>query len=329
MRHLVTGATGLVGSHVVDGLLERGETVRALVFEPEAAEALTRRGVEIHLGDLTGSDNLAAATDGAEAIIHCAGAVQVMATRQQLWDVNVKGTERLLAAAASVGLPRFVFISSTSVYGHPPSPVSEDAPKRPVGAYGESKWAAEEVLWRFHADYGLPGVALRPCPIYGPRDKRITQALVDLGRLRVAPLPNRGGRVVDLVYVTDVADAAIAATTAPAAVGHAYNITDGESHSYRDVLLAYEQITGRRPAIVPVPGAAVVGFARLLMWLRQKRGVPGDWTGQVARARGFVLDTHYSIEAARRDLGYQPKVGLVEGLRRTLQAPGASRVRPV
>ena len=319
MRYLVTGATGLVGSHVVDHLLERGESVRALVFEPEAAEPLRARGVDVHVGDLTRGE-LTPLVNGTDAVLHCAGAVKVMATREQLWSVNVEGTQRLLAAAASLDCTRFVFVSSTSVYGHPPPPVTEDAPKRPVGAYGESKWAAEEALWRYRAEYGLPAVALRPCPIYGPRDQRIAQALVDLGRMRVAPLAGGGRRVVDLVYVTDVAEAVIAAATAPAAIGRAYNLTDGERHTYRDVLVAYEQATGRRPAILPVPGSALVGAMRALIWLRQRRGVPGDWTGQMGRVRGFVLDTHYAIDAARRDLGYAPKVGLTEGVRRTLES---------
>jgi nucleoside-diphosphate-sugar epimerase len=317
VRYLVTGATGLVGSHLVDALLERGETVRALVFEPEAVEALRRRGVDVRPGDLTASTDLAGAVDAVDAVVHCAGVVHLAAQRDELWAVNVEGTERLLAAAAGARSPRFVYISSVGVYGHASPPVAEDAPKQPVGAYAESKWAAEQAVWRWHAEHGLPAVALRPCPIYGPRDRRITQGLARLGRMRVLPLPGGGRRLADLVYVSDVVDAAVAAATAPAAVGHAYNVTDGEAHSYRDFLLAHEEVTGRRPVIVPVPGRLVVLAVQAGMRLRQARRPAADWAGQLARVRALDLDAHYSIDAARRDLGYRPRVGLREGLRRT------------
>lgn len=322
MRHLLTGATGLVGRHVLDLLLERGDEVRALVLEPEAVEGLRRRGVQVEQGDLSRASDLTAAVAGVDAVIHCAGVVFAGASRAQLWAVNVEGTERLIEAAARSGSPRFVYVSSVGVYGHAAPPVAEDAPKRPVGAYAESKWAAEQALWRRDAEGRLSAVALRPCPIYGPGDRRVTQALSTLGRLRVAPLPGGGRRLLDLVYVSDVAAAAVAAGTEPAAAGHAYNITDGESHTYRDVLDAYGDVTGRRPAILPVPGAAAVGFLRLLTRLRQARGVPGDWAGQLERLRAFALDAHYSIEAARRDLRYSPRVGLREGLRRTFAPDG-------
>lgn len=324
MRHLVTGATGLVGSRIVERLLARGDAVRALVLEPEAVDALKRRGVDARPGDLSGPTDLAAAVDGVDSVIHCAGIVQASAPREDLWAVNVGGTERLLAAAAGTGRPRFVYVSSVGVYGRAAPPVAEDAPKEPVGAYAESKWAAEQALWRWHADKGLPAVVLRPCPIYGPGDRRITQALSRLGRLRVAPLPSAGRRLLALVYVSDVADAIVAAATLPAAEGHAYNVTDGEAHTYRDVLLAYGEVMGRRPAIVPVPGRAVVLGLQMLVRVRQARGRPGDWEGQIERLRAFDLDAHYSIEAARRDLGYRPRVGLLEGLRHTF---GAARSR--
>ena len=315
MRHLVTGATGLVGSRVVDRLLARGDRVRALVLEPEAVAGLQRRGVDVRPGDLSATADLTPATHGVDTVIHCAGVVQASARREDLWAVNVEGTERLLAAAAGAGRPRFVYVSSVGVYGHAPPPVREDAAKHPVGAYAQSKWAAEQAVWRYHSGRRLPVVVLRPCPIYGPGDRRITQALSRLGRMRLAPLPRGGRRLVDLVYVSDVADAVVAAATVPVAAGRAYNITDGESHTYRDLLLARARVMGRRPVIIPVPGRAVVMALQLLMWLRQAGGRPGDWAGQVERVRAFDLDMHYSIDAARRDLGYRPQVGLMQGFR--------------
>jgi nucleoside-diphosphate-sugar epimerase len=302
MRFLVTGATGLVGAHVVDRLLARGDHVRVLVRRPDAADTLRARGLEVHRGDLT-----AAATDGCvegiHVVVHCAATVDTGGDAALLWPVNVEATERLLEASARAGVGRFVHLSSTAVYGAAAPPIAEDAPKRPSGGYGRSKWAAEEALWRHHAR-GLPGVALRPCVVYGAGDRHAWPTLLGLSRRRVLPLPRRGRRLLDLVHVADVADAVLAAAAAPAAPGRAYNLTDGESHSYRDILDALAAATGRGPAILPLPSAGLRLLARL--------------GRRAARLRVLDLDLHYAIDAARRDLGYAPRVSLLEGVRRTL-----------
>lgn len=320
MRVLVTGATGLVGSHLVDRLIETGHPVRAVVRQPEAAERLRRQGADARVGDLAGEVDLTAAVDGMDAVVHCAGFVQVAATRDAVWKVNVEATERLSAASVRAGLGRFVHLSSVAVYGPAPPPIREDGPKRPTAPYGQSKWVAEEALWHSHREHGLPVVALRPCAIYGPRDRHAWPALSRLCRLPVVPLPGGGARLLDLVFVSDVVDAALAALTVPAVVGRAYNITDGEAHTYRDILIAYGQVAGRRPAIVPVPGSALALAAGAASRLMRLLGVPEERAAQVGRLGALDIDIHFAIEAARRDLAYVPRVGLTEGLRRTLAA---------
>jgi nucleoside-diphosphate-sugar epimerase len=185
--------------------------------------------------------------------------------------------------------------------------MAENAPKQPTGEYGKSKWAAEEVLWRHHAEHALPAVALRPCVVYGGRDRHAWPVLSRLARMRVVPLPRGGARLIDLVHVSDVVEAVLAAAREPVAAGRAYNITDGETHSYRDILTALGHLTGRRPAILAVPSLA---------WRLAGRVVEA--------ARALDLDLHYPIDAARRDLDYRPQVGLMEGLRRTLRETSAT-----
>jgi nucleoside-diphosphate-sugar epimerase len=318
MRYLVTGATGFVGSHIVDRLRDRGDAVRALVRQPRAAEDLRKRGVEVWSGDLSTAADLRAAVDGVDVVIHGAGVVDATALPRNVWEVNLGGTERLLAASAQVGLARFVHLSSIAVYGYVPPPVAEDAPKRPVGPYGESKWAAEQALWRYHADHRLPAVALRPCIIYGERDHLFLPRLLRICRMRAVPLPHGGRRILDLVYVSDVVDAALAAAVKDTAVGRSYNITDGEAYTYRDILLAYGQLTGRRPAILPFPGRAVVLALQMTLRLMQVSRIPEHWMSPLVGLRMGLrilgLDLHYAIDAARRDLGYAPRVGLMEGL---------------
>jgi nucleoside-diphosphate-sugar epimerase len=318
MRYLVTGATGFVGSHIVECLVARGDVVRALVPPHESAGPLHERGVEVWVGDLTGSEDLVDAVASADVVVHCAAVVRLAASRRDLWELNVGGTERLLAASAEAGLSRFVYLSSVAVYEYAPPPLTEDAPKRPVGAYGESKWAAERALWRYCAERELPAVALRPCFIYGPRDGHTWPILRRLFQMRIIPMSEGGRRVLDLVYVSDVVDAVLAAATKPAAVGHAYNITDGESHTWRDIVATYGQTTGQGPTILPVPGWALMLILEVALRLRHLMRASSERTDRLRQLRLLDLDAHYAIDAACRDLGYTPQVGFAEGLRRTL-----------
>jgi nucleoside-diphosphate-sugar epimerase len=316
MKFFVTGATGLVGSHVAGRLLARGDSVRALVRRPEAAENLRARGIDVSMGDIGDGERLRAAVEGSDAVVHCAGAVNLAGDRDLLWEVNVKGTERLLAASVEARVSRFVYLSSVAVYGPAPAPVREDAPKAPAGAYGASKWEAEKVLQQYERERGFPTVVLRPCTIYGEGDRHAVQALSRVARLPLIPLPRHGNRLLDLVHASDVADAVLTAATSSTAVGKAYNITDGEKHTHRDILVALGRITGRRPWILSLPGPAVAALKAVPNWLQYVS--PGA-AKRMRRIAAIDTDIHYAIDAARRDLGYEPKVRLQEGLELALR----------
>jgi oxidoreductase len=319
MRYLVTGATGFIGGHVVDRLIEAGHRVRAHVLEPDAAERLEARAVEVRLGDLILDEDLAPLLEGVDVVVHCAGIAARGARREDIWRVNVEGTRRLVAACASAGLSRFVYLSSVAVYGHALPPAREDAPQDPVNVYGESKCAAEEAIWSCRAETGLPAVVLRPCLVYGERDRRLPHFFTRMSRLRLLPLPSGGNRVVALVHVSDLVDAVVAASTSPRAVGNAYNVTDGERHTYRDVLDTLRETTGRRPWILPVPGAVFATALKLLLWVARLKSTNNGSRADLSKSlRIFDLDCFYSLDAARADLGYDPRVTLAAGLRRTL-----------
>ena len=327
MRYLVTGATGFVGSYVVDRLLDRDESVRALARPSTATVELRRRGVEVWAGDLTHATDLVTAVDGMDVVINCAALVPGRAggaSSDAMWNVNLTGTERLLAAAAKVSVGRFVHLSSIAVYGCATPPVPEDAPKRPAGPYGQSKWAAEQALWRAHAEHDVPTVALRPCIVYGPRDRVFTPGLLRRCRTRLLALPDGGRHIIDLVFVSDVVDAVLAAATSAVAIGHAYNLTDGEIHTLRDVLMTGGGLTGRRPAVVSIPGRAYLRALYAASWLLRVGRVPATWRNVVEALEILQHDVHYAIDAARRDLGYVPQAGLTEGLRRSIACVGVT-----
>lgn len=313
MRFFVTGATGLVGSHVVDHVLAQGHSVRALVRQPRAAEELRMRGIDVSIGDLGDEIELRTRVEGSDIVVHSAGAVDMTGAREQLWEVNVRGTERLLGASVEARVSRFVYVSSVAVYGDSPPPVREDAPKRPAGAYGASKWEAEQIVERYQRESGLKAVILRPCVIYGERDRHAQKALSRLVRLPVIPLARGGSRLLDLVHASDVATAILTAATADAALGQVYNITDGEEHTHRDILMTLGRVTGRQPWILSLPGPALAALETVRGWVRY---VSEGGAKRMGRLRALDLDLHFDIEAARRDLHYEPKVSLEEGLKR-------------
>ena len=170
MRIFVTGATGFLGSHLVDALLKRGAEVTCLVRSeakfhslfPETAPLLIR-------GDLDNTDALRAGCEGADIIYHSA-ALTAARSRREFFSVNVDATQRVIeaASAASPNLQRFVFVSSQAAAGPSASglPKRECDPARPVSDYGASKLAAEEVV----RQSGLPWSIVRPSAVYGPRD---------------------------------------------------------------------------------------------------------------------------------------------------------------
>lgn len=319
MKALVTGATGMIGGAVVDALRARGHRIRALVRPSAQVDALLRQGVDVVMGDLGDEASLRQAVQGIDLVFHAAALLGFRNTAQALDDVNVAGTERLLTASRAAGVQRFIHISSVGVYGPHEPPIHEDTPQTPNNAYGRSKQRAEEAVWRAHAQ-GLATIILRPCIVYGPGDRYFTPIFTQLMRLPVLPLPDGGDRLIELVYVSDVAEAAMQAATRSVAIGQAYNITDGRPTTISDLIETYTMLTGQGPRIINVS----------VERLTQSAGVLRDALAPIAPRVAYVLrpetlanlqhDIHYDLGKAQRELGYSPQVGFYEGLRRTLEA---------
>lgn len=302
-RILVTGAAGFIGSHLTDRLL-------ALGHEVVGVDALTRNyarecklenlrgamrsgGFRFVEGDLLRLD-LGGLLDGIDAVAHLAGETGVRAS----WgpgfavylDRNVRATERLLEAAVVRGVGRFVHASSSSVYGSDSGrPASEATRRRPASPYGVSKLAAEELVGLYRRERGLSGsVVLRYFTVYGPRQRpemafsRFLAAAVEECEVEVY---GDGEQVRELTYVSDVAEATVAALEGggPSPV---YNVGSGTRATVNEMIESVRVATGTEVRAVYRPAA------------------PGD-------ARSTWADSGL----ARRELGYEPRVGLEEGVR--------------
>lgn len=293
-----------MGSHLCDRLLAGGHSVVGVdAFTDYYSRSLKEANLEAardHADfeflelDLV-EDDLDVALEGVEVIFHMAGRSGVRPTRRNRFDHyvrdNVLATERLVSAAAGKKeLKRFVFASSSSVYGDAERlPTREQTVPRPVSAYGVTKLAAESLVQLYGLNAGLPGVVLRYFYIYGPRQRpdmaiaRFMQALAAHTEIEVF---GDGEQTRDFTYIDDAIDATIAATAAPVA-GQILNVGGGSRKTLNAVLNLLEEITGLTPQV------------------RREPSVLGDHRNGCA-----------SINEARRSLPWEPRVSLRDGLAR-------------
>ncbi len=320
MNVLVTGATGLVGSHLTAMLLDRGDDVRALVRAPERARALADQGAALAQGDLRRPEGLPGAVAGIDTVYHCAGQVALPyeGDRTQILQINVEGTANLLDACSKAGVRRFVMASSVAVYGETTEEhVTEDHPIQPSGAYAESKALAERVVGNYAGDFET--VIVRPCVIYGPGDRNFLPMFFDKLPSGFLPLVAGGHQPLDMVYTSDVAQALILAGTSDQAAGEAYNVTDGQRHTVRELFELFGELSKRGLRTVSVPYALAYGFAWLASAWGRVRQADAEPLVTPESVRVLTYPHHYDISKICDELGFRPKVPIEDGMRRTVE----------
>jgi len=313
MPHLVTGATGFLGSHLVQALLDRGDAVRVLARNPLPE----RGGVEVIRGDLSDRAALDRAVRGVDRVFHCAARVADHGSVAAFREVNVDGVRNLVDACVGVGVRRLVHVSSSDVYGHPDAPVAEDAPFRQRHRYGDSKIAGERIVWDAAQTRGLPVTVLRPSNIYGPRCQPfVVQVLqmLDAGVLFTLRPP---GRPLGLAYVGNVVDALLLAAAHPDAPGQAFNVHDDLDLDWNGWVARLALGTGRRPPRVRLSrkNLRTLGHGLEVLWDR----LPLPGPPPLTRLAVDLVSTHQGFDTRkiRRVLGHAPRVCLEEGLSRT------------
>lgn len=324
-RALVTGATGLVGSALAERLVADGWDVRALVREPATARWLEAAGVTLHRGDILERDALGAAASGCGVIFHAAAALTPRGGWEAYRVPNVDGTRNVVWATQRAGA-RLLHVSSVAVYGNdaryrerltdettPLGPLPEDA------WYARSKREAEELILAAHARGEVWATAVRPCVVYGRRDRQLVPRTARMLRFGIGPLIGGGRTTMALVHAANVADAAVRAVAFDGAGGLVYNTTNDDEVTVREFLRLAGEGLGRRVVLLPVPyGVARAG-------LHVVRGVTamtmGRGAGVMAGATLNFLtrDNPFSSERAYRELGWSPpivhRVGLPDAFR--------------
>jgi nucleoside-diphosphate-sugar epimerase len=318
---LITGATGFVGGHLVEACVHRGWPVRALARAGSDTSLLERHPVTLCRGDVTDAAAVRAALQGAEVVFHCAAKVGDWGPVEDYRAINVEGLRELLEACRQVPLRRFVHFSSLGVYTarhHHGTDETEPLPVRHVDGYTQTKVEAEKLALSYQQQHGVPVVVLRPGFVYGPRDRMVLPKLLESLRQGKVRYLGDGSRAMNTIYVDNLVAAAFLAAENPNAVGQVYNLTDGEAVSKRRFLEALADGVG-----VPKPPSRGVPLwvARLAThWMESRarhRGDPRPPRLTQGRLKFLGLNLDFSIEKAKRELGYQPSVRFDEGMRET------------
>jgi nucleoside-diphosphate-sugar epimerase len=323
---LVTGATGMLGSHIAERLVAQGRRVRALVRPTSDTRFLQALGVELVRGDLADPDACARAVDGAEVVYHTAAKVGDWGPWREFQLGCIDATRNLGGVAATAGVKRFLHVSSTSAYGHPDEggpPIAEDAPMGKNvwvwDAYTHSKVEAEKALWRLEDEGALPLTVIRPSWLYGERDRITTGRLLERLRSGRVPLIGRGDNPLSAVYAGIVADAAILAAHHPSAVGEAYNITSQGPITQREFMTLFAEAAGapRPRRRVPYRAAYAASFLFEAHGRLTRRARPPLVTRYATWLMGRYLE--YSTEKAQTQLGWRPALTYAESIGRTVR----------
>jgi len=320
MVTLVTGATGFIGGAIAASLQDRGHSVRGLVRDPAKARAAVPAGVELVRGDVTDPASLARAVAGVDRVIHTAGLVGDWLDRADARRVNVEGTRNLLTAADSAGARRFVHMSSLSVLGtkHHHG-TDEDAPYMYGDPYTDTKIDSERVVREFKSLGALETVCLRPGFVYGPGDRQVVPGLLDVLAKGQFIYVGDGSKEMNTIYIDDLVDVALVAAEAPAAAGGVYNLNDGARTPISDfVTFIAEYLDIPAPTKHVPPPVAIAGCYTLETVARLSRSRKPPRLNR-SKLRFVYYNQHYSIDKARRELGFAPKVGYREALPATLE----------
>lgn len=320
MSTLVTGATGFIGGHLARALLRRGVEVRALVRNEDKARPLRKDGIQLVKGDLGEAETLREAVQGADTVYHCAAMVGDWLDPAEARRVNVEGTRNLIAACATAGVRRVLYISSLAVLGSRHHfGTDESAPYAYTGdVYSDSKIDSERVVIEAVQRGTIEAVILRPGYVYGPGDRQVLPRLLENLAARRFAYIGDGSKQLNNLYIEDLEQAAFLAEGKPEAVGQAYNLTDGTQTRLDEFVTFISEYLGIPAPTRRVPPAAAWLACYGLEFLSRLTRATAPPLINRSRMKFLYFNQHYSIEKAQRELGYIPRVTYREGLPPTL-----------
>jgi nucleoside-diphosphate-sugar epimerase len=317
---LITGFPGWLSSRLLD---VAGETLSAsynvicLVkpgVEAQSLEAF-KNPVKIVFGDITEYDSLVPALKDIDVVIHAAGILHVKRI-SDFYAVNRDGTHNLLKACVENKVKRFIFISSNAVHGYSKDAVlaDEETKCNPKSHYGLSKYQAEQLVNKFNKENGLETIILRPAMFYGPPVAQRHIGVYRRIRKGFFPVCGSGNYIRSLTYIDNLVDSILLVLKTPDLSGKTYYITDENPYTTLQVILEMANALGTRVRIVRLP----VFIAKMAFLADRVISKLGIYVMNLHLVGESTWNVAYSTGKAKRELGYDPKVGIKEGYRRTV-----------
>jgi nucleoside-diphosphate-sugar epimerase len=314
----VTGGTGFIGSRVVKRLRDRGDDVVVLARSPEKAAGLAADVVQ---GDLGDADAIRRGMEGCQAAFHIAADYRVgmpKSKRESMYEANVRGTERVLDAAADAAVDRVVYVSTVNAFGNTNGQTVDESYRRNesdgfVSYYDETKYLAHK-LAQERAAAGAPVVIVQPGLVYGPGDHAIVGQLIDqasTGKMPAKAFPELG---YTAVFVDDVADGIILAHD-KGKVGESY-VLGGEITTQGKLIEKAAKIGGEKPPRMTVPPLVLKAMIPVGRFVGPAMGLPPNFREMISAAHNVTYLAR--DDKARRELGYEPR-DLETGLRETIE----------
>lgn len=317
MKIFMTGASGFLGRSITSHLLKQNHCISALLLEDDQLEE--KDGLDIVRGNITCSDSLQGLMVGHDAVIHLAGAVGYGQSWSNCIKLNTEGTINVVNEAIHSGVRRFIQMSSISVYGRKADVVvTENSPKVKIGdPYGDTKIDAENYLLEKQKKGLIDLTLIRPTMIYGPGDRLFLPKVIENLKSGNARIIGSGKNNVDLIHVDDVAEFVSLVLSNKGSIGQAYNLSNNKPVTWIEFLsLISEELKLAAPE-----NHLPYWLALSLAWIMEMAARVTEKPPRLSRyaVRNVGRNYRYSVRKMRSELGFNPRVELLEGIREVLK----------
>ena len=315
---LVTGGTGFLGSHLVNRLLEQGEEVR--VLGNSHGKSYSRKGSspELCLGDIRDGGFVDETVKGVDYVIHTVSNFRKAGSdKEQAYDINVTGTENILNSCAKHNVKRLVHCSTIGVHGDVKEiPATEKTPYNPCDLYQETKLIAEKKVWEFYKNNKLPISVIRPISMFGPGDKRMLKlfSMIKKGKfLKIGPCT----AFFQPAYIDDVIDGFMLCLNHEKAVGESFIMGGEEYVPLEELFTIIASELDVKPPKIRIPLGPVLLLASICEKVCAPLGIAPPLHKR--RVSFFQNNRAFSVQKAKNILGYDSKVSLQSGVKKTIQ----------
>ena len=320
MNILVTGGTGYIGEHFIPELIKRGHDVTLLVRNIEKARKLFRDNCEYYVGDVTNRDSLKGCCNNIDIVFHMVAKVGNQLPSDEEFKafraVNVEGTKNIVEEAKKSEVSRFIFVSSIAAMGIvKKTPITEKSHCNPYLPYQVTKYEAEQYI-NEQVKNGFPAIIVRPTKVYGVGEHEYSYlTLAKLCKKGIYPKVGKGNNYTSNIYITDFVQALVKLVE-NGKIGETYILTSSESVGFTEAGKVIAKVLGKRILIIPIPSGLMISAAAIEEKIFLKLGKKPIVTRKNIEAT--VTDRVYDITKAREEIGYNPSVSMIQGIKKTI-----------